>query len=131
MNIFNRVFRIKKVTFLIWYTCFTSMSCMNKSCSVILHFLCVIASFYVEIRNIIFDWMEHYRSAIGISRPSKLSLLMKKRKQMNSANSLPGSMPSFPRRSTSPLPRAPSAPPVPKLSPNRISFNAKEVSVKR
>jgi len=64
-----------------------------------------------KVRNIVFDWMEHYRSAVGISRPSKLSLLMKKKARITSASSLPESMPSFPKLSTTCVKRRPSAPP--------------------
>eukprot|EP00112_Aurelia_sp_Birch-Aquarium-sp1_P002876 Seg1319.12 transcript_id=Seg1319.12/GoldUCD/mRNA.D3Y31 product="putative protein C3orf20" protein_id=Seg1319.12/GoldUCD/D3Y31 len=66
-----------------------------------------------KVKNIVFDWMEHYRRAVGISRPEELSMLAKRRQRVDSAISLPGSMPSFEKKPSALTIRAPSAPPIP------------------
>eukprot|EP00795_Rhopilema_esculentum_P002467 gene2467-18125_t len=81
-----------------------------------------------RIRNIVFEWMDYYRSSVGISRPSKISLLSKKKNRMNSANSLPGSLPSFPRKAAGSLQRAPSAPPLSDSSRSKFTYNGEKLS---
>ncbi|XP_006826131.1 uncharacterized protein LOC102807725, partial [Saccoglossus kowalevskii] len=80
----------------------------------------------LKIKNITEDWMEHYRIAVGISSPHLRTISSapryRKARNIQSAKSVPGTMPSakdFPQRpyTSSPLPeprvkvRAPSAPP--------------------
>ena len=57
--------------------------------------------------------MEHYRVAVGISPPFRLSSRIKRRAMSHSARSMPGVLPSgFEAKRTS-VRRSPSAPPVP------------------
>eukprot|EP00794_Sanderia_malayensis_P006085 gene6085-6788_t len=73
-----------------------------------------------RVKTVVFDWLEYYRMVTGISRPSKVKLLMKKKQRQSSANSLPGALPSTEElRMTALTPRAPSAPPISKLRRNK------------
>ena len=100
----------RRVNSVLWQNIHRSASNLFRDCFKSV-FPCILSMRHIFSRNIVFDWMEHYRSAVGISRPSKLSLLMKKRARITSASSLPESMPSFPKLSTTYIKRRPSAPP--------------------
>lgn len=64
-------------------------------------------------RGLIYDWMEHYRVAVGISPPIRFASRSKRRSMSHSARSMPGTLPSGFEAARTSLRRSPSAPPVP------------------
>ena len=66
-----------------------------------------------SFRGLIYDWMEHYRVAVGISQPFRISSRAKGRSMSHSARSVPGSLPSGFQTVKTSFRRSPSAPPVP------------------
>lgn len=65
------------------------------------------------VRGLIFDWMEHYRVAVGISPPFRFSSRSKRRAMSHSARSMPGALPSGFEATRAFIRRSPSAPPIP------------------
>ncbi|XP_032221185.2 uncharacterized protein LOC116603703 [Nematostella vectensis] len=69
-----------------------------------------------KVKNLVYDWMEHYRISVGITAPFRASSRAQRRRSLaHSARSLPGSMPSdrdLGRKT--PQGRSPSAPPIPR-----------------
>ncbi|KAJ7382955.1 hypothetical protein OS493_031731 [Desmophyllum pertusum] len=63
--------------------------------------------------GLIFDWMEHYRVAVGISPPIRYASRSKRRSMSHSARSVPGTLPSGFETARTSIKRSPSAPPVP------------------
>ena len=72
-----------------------------------------------DFRGLIYEWMEHYRVAVGISQPFRISMRANRRAMSHSARSVPGVLPSGFETRRSSFRRTPSAPPVasPKGSP--------------
>lgn len=69
--------------------------------------------FVLFFRGLIFDWMEHYRVAVGISPPIRFASRSKRRSMSYSARSVPGTLPSGFEQARASLRRSPSAPPIP------------------
>ncbi|XP_067023611.1 uncharacterized protein [Acropora muricata] len=72
-----------------------------------------------KVKGLIYEWMEHYRVAVGISQPFRISMRANRRAMSHSARSVPGVLPSGFETRRSSFRRTPSAPPVasPKGSP--------------
>lgn len=66
-----------------------------------------------KVKGLIFDWMEHYRVAVGISPPFRFSSRSKRRAMSHSARSVPGALPSGFEATRASIRRSPSAPPIP------------------
>lgn len=66
-----------------------------------------------KVKGLIFDWMEHYRAAVGITPPLRFSLRSKRRAMSHSARSVPGVLPSGFEATRASIRRSPSAPPIP------------------
>ena len=64
-------------------------------------------------RGLIYDWMEHYRVAVGISPSIRITPRSKRRAMSHSARSVPGYLPSGLHSGRVSLRRSPSAPPRP------------------
>lgn len=65
-----------------------------------------------KVKGLIYDWMEHYRVAVGISQPFRISTRSNRRSMSHSARSVPDVLPSAIGTKRSSFRRFPSAPPV-------------------